>query len=97
MKAKMKDSSRILAAVYETAQDLHSAGSIDKCRMQHFNILCCDPVWLAAQESQESALMCQGEAHDLFAQPDAMLAHTLDGLGDRNVITPPPGLDQDAD
>lgn len=44
MKAKIRDSSRILEAVHETAQDLHRGGFIDKRRMQHFDALCLEPI-----------------------------------------------------
>ena len=38
------ESSGILTAVHETAQDLHHAGFIDKRRMRHFDALCLDPI-----------------------------------------------------
>jgi putative transcriptional regulator len=34
----------ILAAVHETAEDLHRLGFIDKRRMRNFNVLCLAPV-----------------------------------------------------
>ena len=43
-KVKAKAQSKILAAVHETAGDLHKAGFIDKRRMQHFDALCLTPV-----------------------------------------------------
>jgi len=39
-----KAQSKILAAVHETAQDLHKAGFIDMRRMRHFDALCLTPV-----------------------------------------------------
>ena len=36
--------SRILDAVHETAQDLHSAGFIDMRRMREYDALCLAPV-----------------------------------------------------
>jgi putative transcriptional regulator len=42
--AKRKAASKILAAVHETARDLHSAGFIDKRRMQQYDALCLEPV-----------------------------------------------------
>jgi putative transcriptional regulator len=44
MTSKIRDGSRILAAVHETAHDLHIAGFIDKRRMRHFDALCLDPI-----------------------------------------------------
>lgn len=42
--AKTKARSKILAAVHETADDLHSAGFIDKRRMRQYDALCLTPV-----------------------------------------------------
>jgi len=39
-----KPASRILKAVYETAQDLHSSGFIDKRRMRQYDAFCLPPV-----------------------------------------------------
>ena len=36
----MKQKSKILDAVYETAEGLHKAGLIDKKRMNKYNLLC---------------------------------------------------------
>jgi putative transcriptional regulator len=44
MKTKVRLPSLIFEAVHETAQDLHSAGFIDKRRMQHYDALCLDPI-----------------------------------------------------
>ncbi len=44
MASKRKAASRILGAVHETARDLHSAGFIDKRRMQDYEALCLEPV-----------------------------------------------------
>jgi putative transcriptional regulator len=38
------ESSRILTAIHETAQDLHHAGFIDNRRMRHFDALGFDPI-----------------------------------------------------
>ena len=42
--AKPKTSTRILAAVHETASDLRNAGFIDARRMRHYDALCLDPI-----------------------------------------------------
>ena len=42
--AKPKSSSRILAAVHETATDLRNAGFIDARRMRHYDALCLEPI-----------------------------------------------------
>ncbi|MDQ3026387.1 MAG: helix-turn-helix domain-containing protein [Pseudomonadota bacterium] len=44
MASKRRASSKILAAVHETARELHSAGFIDKRRMQDYDALCLKPV-----------------------------------------------------
>lgn len=44
MTPKRKAKSRILAAVHETARDLHAAGFIDKRRMHEYDALCLAPV-----------------------------------------------------
>ena len=44
-----------------------------------------------------SGLLRQRVAHDLGAQPDAVLAHALDGLGNRDGIALLARLDQHAD
>lgn len=44
MIAKPKVRSPIMGAVHETAQDLHTAGFIDKRRMRHYDALCLTPV-----------------------------------------------------
>lgn len=44
MTSKRKASSKILAAVHDTARDLHAAGFIDKRRMQDYDALCLEPI-----------------------------------------------------
>ena len=44
MTAKPKAGSKILAAVRETALDLHAAGFIDMRSMKHYDALCLAPV-----------------------------------------------------
>ena len=44
MTTKTKAKSPILAAVHETARDLHSAGFIDKRRMKEYAALCLEPI-----------------------------------------------------
>ena len=39
-----KTSSPVLAAVHETARDLHQAGFIDKRRMRQYDALCLKPI-----------------------------------------------------
>jgi putative transcriptional regulator len=41
---KIKETSRILDAVHETARDLHRAGFISKRRMKDYDALCLVPV-----------------------------------------------------
>lgn len=41
---KRKSKSRILAAVHETAADLHRLGFINKRKMQAYDALCLSPV-----------------------------------------------------
>jgi putative transcriptional regulator len=36
--------SNIMAAVHETAEDLHEAGLMDKCTMREFDELCLTPI-----------------------------------------------------
>lgn len=40
----MKHKSRLLAAVHETAQDLHECGFIDKRALNRYGALCLEPV-----------------------------------------------------
>lgn len=44
MANRKKTDSDIMAAVYETAGDLHEAGVIDKATMREFDALCLTPV-----------------------------------------------------
>jgi putative transcriptional regulator len=44
MSTKTKSSSRLLDAVYETAQDLDRLGFIDKRKMQKIEALCMEPI-----------------------------------------------------
>jgi putative transcriptional regulator len=44
MTAKVKGRSKILAAVHETARDLHAAGFIDMRSMKKYDALCLAPV-----------------------------------------------------
>lgn len=41
---KIKHKSRLFEAVYETAQDLHNLGFIDKRALQTYDALCIEPV-----------------------------------------------------
>ncbi len=44
MTTKTKAKSRILAAVHETATDLHRLGFIDQRKMRKYDVLCLDPI-----------------------------------------------------
>ena len=44
MVRKIKAKTDILAAVHETARDLHALGFIDKRKMQQYDLLCIEPV-----------------------------------------------------
>jgi hypothetical protein len=44
MTTKRKTRSRILAAVHETARDLHRLGFIDKRKMRKYDVPCLEPV-----------------------------------------------------
>ena len=44
--------SPILAAVHETAVDLHRLGFIDARKMRKFNALCLEPILPASSEKQ---------------------------------------------
>jgi putative transcriptional regulator len=44
MVRKVKAKSEILAAVHETAKDLHELGFIDKRKMHKYNLLCLQPI-----------------------------------------------------
>jgi putative transcriptional regulator len=44
MTTRTRPKSRMLAAVHETARDLHAAGFITKRRMREYNALCLAPV-----------------------------------------------------
>ena len=44
MVRKVKAKSDILAAVHETANDLHELGFIDKRKMRKYNLLCLQPI-----------------------------------------------------
>jgi len=44
MVRKVKAKTDILAAVHETAKDLHELGFIDKRKMHKYNLLCLDPI-----------------------------------------------------
>ena len=41
---RIKTKSRLLAAVHESARDLHGGGFIDKRRMHEYDALCLEPV-----------------------------------------------------
>jgi putative transcriptional regulator len=43
-KPRAKPKTRLLAAVHESARDLHGAGFIDLRRMREYDALCLDPV-----------------------------------------------------
>ena len=43
---KTKKGSKILEAVYETANDLHACGLLNDEKMKHYNALCLEPVTL---------------------------------------------------
>ncbi|MFM6961321.1 MAG: helix-turn-helix domain-containing protein [Polynucleobacter victoriensis] len=44
MVRKTKAKSEILAAVHETAKDLHEIGFIDKRKMHKYDLLCLEPI-----------------------------------------------------
>lgn len=44
MTTKNKVQSRILAAVHETAEDLHRLGFIDQRKMRQYDALCLEPI-----------------------------------------------------
>lgn len=44
MSRNLKAKSSMLAAVHETAQDLHGLGFIDKRSMRHYDALCLEPI-----------------------------------------------------
>jgi putative transcriptional regulator len=44
MVRKVKAKTDILAAVHETAKDLHELGFIDKRKMHKYNLLCLQPI-----------------------------------------------------
>ena len=44
MRAEPKPKSRLLDSVHETARDLHTAGFIDRRRMQEYDALCLAPI-----------------------------------------------------
>ena len=44
MTRKIKAKTKILAAVHETATDLHEIGFIDKRKMNKYDLLCLEPI-----------------------------------------------------
>ena len=79
MKAKSKPTSRLLAAVHETARDLHTAGFIDLRTMRNYDALClvsCARAELferedsrAARQAQaQSGCVCIGAQHQLVGR-----------------------------
>ncbi len=44
MTRKIKAKTKILAAVHETAKDLHEIGFIDKRKMNKYDLLCLEPI-----------------------------------------------------
>ena len=51
MSTKTPKTSRILAAVHETARDLHAAGLVSKRRMKDYDSLCLVPVPESSSET----------------------------------------------
>jgi hypothetical protein len=49
MIAKIKNSSRLLEAIYETANDLHNSGVFNQEQMQKYNQLCLSPAPIASK------------------------------------------------
>lgn len=75
---RMRDGSRILAAVHETAQDLHAAGFIDERPIRHFDALGLDPIApYTGETGREDRSGRSPGAKKGVARPGAGLAVTL--------------------
>jgi putative transcriptional regulator len=60
--------SRIMAAIHETAEDLASAGVIDKRTMREFDAICLTPVRPMAPEEIRALRQREGASQAVFAR-----------------------------
>jgi putative transcriptional regulator len=60
--------SRIMAAIHETAEDLHAAGLIDKRTMREFDASCLTPVRPLSAEEIRALREREGASQAVFAR-----------------------------
>ena len=60
--------SRIMAAIHETAEDLHDAGLVDKRTMREFDAACLTPVRRLSAEEIRALREREGASQAVFAR-----------------------------
>ena len=60
--------SRIMAAIHETAEDLHAAGLVDKRTMREFDAACLTPVRSLSAEEIRALREREGASQAVFAR-----------------------------
>jgi len=60
--------SRLMAAIHETAEDLHAAGAMDKRTMREFDDLCLTPVRPLKPEEIRDLRLREGASQAIFAR-----------------------------
>jgi putative transcriptional regulator len=60
--------SRIMAAIHETAEDLHGAGLVDKRTMREFDAACLTPVRSLSAEEIRALREREGASQAVFAR-----------------------------
>lgn len=60
--------SKVMASIHETAEDLHSAGIMDKRTLREFDALCLTPVQTLAPEEIRRLRLREGTSQAVFAR-----------------------------
>src|SRR5260221_4717746 len=61
-------SSRLMASIHETAEDLHASGAMDKRTMREFDDLCLTPVRLLKPRQIRALRLREGASQAVFAR-----------------------------
>ncbi len=60
--------SKVMASIHETAEDLHSAGVMDKQTLREFDALCLTPVQTLTPEEIRRLRLREGTSQAVFAR-----------------------------
>lgn len=60
--------SKVMASIHETAEDLHSAGVMDKRTLREFDALCLTPVQTLTPEEIRRLRLREGTSQAVFAR-----------------------------